>query len=99
MASTGTVRSLRPRSLRSSRTCGKCEVRRLNDCAIQRYDPGGAKKHGEQNFSSGAIKYSIVDKASPIMAGMSDFEIGDEAFFKITWGAIAGGPRPGYGAD
>ena len=36
---------------------------------------GGAKKHGEQNFSSGAIKYTIVDKASPIMKGMSDFEI------------------------
>jgi len=27
---------------------------------------GGAKKHGEQNFSSGAIKYTIADKASPI---------------------------------
>ncbi|MEO8078539.1 MAG: ThuA domain-containing protein [Acidobacteriota bacterium] len=46
---------------------------------------GGAKKHGEQNFSSGAIKYTIVDKASPIMKGMTDFEITDEAFFKITW--------------
>ena len=38
---------------------------------------------GEQNFSSGAIKYTIVDKASPIMKGMPDFEINDEAFFKI----------------
>ena len=46
---------------------------------------GGAKKHGEQNYSAGAIKYTIVDKASPIMKGMSDFEIADEAFFKMTW--------------
>ena len=46
---------------------------------------GGAKKHGEQNFSAGAIKTTIVDKASPIMKGMSDFEIPDEAFFKMTW--------------
>jgi type 1 glutamine amidotransferase len=46
---------------------------------------GGAKKHGERNYSAGAIKYTIVDKASPIMKGMSDFEIADEAFFKITW--------------
>ena len=51
---------------------------------------GGAKKHGEQNFSSGAIKYTIVDKASPIMKGMSDFEINDEAFFKITWAQTPG---------
>ena len=46
---------------------------------------GGSKLHGERNFSSGAIKYTIVDTASPIMKGMSDFEITDEAFFKITW--------------
>ena len=46
---------------------------------------GGAKKHGEQNFSAGAIKYTIVDKTSPIMKGLSDFQIDDEAFFKITW--------------
>src|SRR5206468_445717 len=51
---------------------------------------GGAKKHGEQNFSAGAIKTTIVDKASPIMKGMSDFEIPDEAFFKMTWA-----PAPG----
>ena len=51
---------------------------------------GGAKKHGEQNFSSGAIKYTIVDKASPIMKGLSDFEIQDEAFFKITWAQAPG---------
>lgn len=46
---------------------------------------GGAKKHGEQNFSSGELKTVIVDKAHPITQGMSDFTIGDEAFHTITW--------------
>ena len=46
---------------------------------------GGGKKHGEVNFSAGEIKYTIVDKESPIMKGMSDFSIQDEAFFKMTW--------------
>ena len=48
---------------------------------------GGAKKHGEQNFSAGEIKTTIVDKASPIMKDMADFSIQDEAFFKMTWAA------------
>ncbi len=46
---------------------------------------GGAKKHGETNFSAGDIKYSIVNKASPIMQGMSDFTLNDEAFFLMTF--------------
>ena len=46
---------------------------------------GGAKKHGETNFSAGSIKYSIVDTASPIMKGMTDFAIDDEAFMLMTW--------------
>jgi type 1 glutamine amidotransferase len=46
---------------------------------------GGAKKHGETNFSSGEMKYTIVDKADPIMQGMSDFSINDEAFMLMTW--------------
>jgi type 1 glutamine amidotransferase len=64
---------------------------------------GGAKKHGEQNFSQGAIKYTIVDKESPIMKGMSDFEVPDEAFFKITWAkspdvhVLATAPMPSSG--
>ena len=45
---------------------------------------GGAKKHGERNFSSGEIAYTITDKSHPIMQGMSDFKIADEAFFLIT---------------
>jgi type 1 glutamine amidotransferase len=64
---------------------------------------GGAKKHGEQNFSAGAIKYTIADKASPIMKGMSDFELNDEAFFKMTWSqspaihVLATAPMPSSG--
>jgi type 1 glutamine amidotransferase len=46
---------------------------------------GGAKKHGETNFSAGPIKYTIADPASPIMQGMSDFAIDDEAFMLMTW--------------
>ena len=47
---------------------------------------GGAKKHGEQNFSQGDMKYTITDKADPIMQGMSDFTLPkDEAFKLMTW--------------
>ena len=46
---------------------------------------GGAKRHGETNFSAGMIKYTVADKSDPIMRGVSDFEIDDEAFFRMTW--------------
>jgi type 1 glutamine amidotransferase len=47
---------------------------------------GGAKKHGEVNYTLGAdIPYTIVDKTNPIMAGMSDITVFDEAFFNMTW--------------
>ena len=47
---------------------------------------GGAKKHGEVNYTLGApIAYTIVDSADPIMKGMSNFTIFDEAFFDMTW--------------
>jgi type 1 glutamine amidotransferase len=47
---------------------------------------GGAKKHGEVNYTLGApIPYTIVDTADPIMKGMTDITIWDEAFFKMTW--------------
>jgi type 1 glutamine amidotransferase len=45
---------------------------------------GGAKKHGERNFSQGELAYTISDNEHPIMKGMSDFSITDEAFFLIT---------------
>ena len=47
---------------------------------------GGAKKHGEVNFTLDApIHYTVVDKSNPIMKDMSDITISDEAFFTITW--------------
>jgi len=47
---------------------------------------GGAKKHGEVNYTLGApIAYTVTDAADPIMAGMSNFTIFDEAFYNITW--------------
>jgi len=47
---------------------------------------GGAKKHGETNFTLEAkVPYTIVDKEHPITKGMSDFMIEDEAFYLMTW--------------
>jgi type 1 glutamine amidotransferase len=47
---------------------------------------GGAKKHGEVNYTLDApIHYTVVDKADPIMKDMTDITIDDEAFFLLTW--------------
>jgi len=47
---------------------------------------GGAKKHGEVNFTLEApVHYTVADRANPIMKDMSDLTISDEAFFLITW--------------
>jgi type 1 glutamine amidotransferase len=47
---------------------------------------GGAKKHGEVNYTLDApIEYEIVDKENPIMKDMSPMTIWDEAFYKMTW--------------
>lgn len=47
---------------------------------------GGAKKHGEVNYTLDApIPYTVVDKSNPIMADMSDMTLWDEAFFLMTW--------------
>lgn len=47
---------------------------------------GGAKKHGETNFTLEAdVPYTIVDAAHPIMEGMTNFSIKDEAFYSMTW--------------
>ncbi len=47
---------------------------------------GGAKKHGEVNYTLDApVPYTITDKANPIMQDMSDFTLWDESFFKMTW--------------
>ncbi len=47
---------------------------------------GGAKKHGEVNYTLEAdVPYTVADRADPIMQGVPDFSIHDEAFFLITW--------------
>lgn len=47
---------------------------------------GGAKKHGEVNYTLEAeVSYTIADPSSPIMEGISNFAITDEAFFLMTW--------------
>lgn len=47
---------------------------------------GGAKKHGEVNYTLDApIHYTIVDQSDPIMKDMTDITILDEAFYNMTW--------------
>ena len=47
---------------------------------------GGAKKHGEVNYTLDApIHYSVVDQSDPIMKDMSEITILDEAFYNLTW--------------
>jgi type 1 glutamine amidotransferase len=47
---------------------------------------GGAKKHGEVNYTLEAdVAYTIANPSHPIVQGMTDFTIKDEAFFLITW--------------
>lgn len=47
---------------------------------------GGAKRHGEVNYTLDApIHYSIADKADPIAKDLTDLTLLDEAFFKMTW--------------
>lgn len=47
---------------------------------------GGAKKHGQTNYTLEAdVPYTIADTSHPIMQGMSNFSIKDEAFFLMTW--------------
>jgi type 1 glutamine amidotransferase len=68
---------------------------------------GGAKKHGDVNYTLDApVPYTVVDGASPVMKGMSNFTLFDEAFYNMTWApdpgihvlattAIAGTPSAG----
>ena len=47
---------------------------------------GGAKKHGETNFTLEApVTYTFPEADNPITKGASGFEITDEAFFLMTW--------------
>ena len=61
---------------------------------------GGAKKHGEVNYTLEAdVAYTIVDPSHPIVQGMTDFTIKDEAFFLHHVGEVAGDHRAGDRAD
>ena len=60
---------------------------------------GGGKKHGEVNYSAGAIHYTIVDKANPIMKDMSEITIDDEAFYLLTLAQESPHPRAGNHGD
>jgi type 1 glutamine amidotransferase len=52
---------------------------------------GGAKKHGEVNYTLEApVTYTITEPTHPIMQGMTGFTITDEAFFLMTWDKIPG---------
>jgi type 1 glutamine amidotransferase len=47
---------------------------------------GGAKKHGDINFTLDAhVPYTVVDSASPLMQGIAGLQLHDEAFFNMTW--------------
>jgi len=47
---------------------------------------GGAKKHGETNFTLEApVTYTFTEPDNAITKGASGFEITDEAFFLMTW--------------
>jgi type 1 glutamine amidotransferase len=47
---------------------------------------GGAKKHGEVNYTLEApVPYTVADKSDPIMKDMANFTLLDEAFFNMTW--------------
>jgi len=47
---------------------------------------GGAKKHGEVNFTLDApVAYKVADNADPIMKDMTDLTLFDEAFYGLTW--------------
>ena len=52
---------------------------------------GGAKKHGEVNYTLDApIRYEVVDKTHPITRDLSDLTLFDEAFYGLTWAKSPG---------
>jgi len=47
---------------------------------------GGAKKHGEINYTLDAnVPYTVVDSTSPLTKGIAGLTLRDEAFFNMTW--------------
>jgi hypothetical protein len=52
---------------------------------------GGAKKHGEVNYTLEApVSYTVADKAHPVMKDMTGLTLLDESFFNMTWAADPG---------
>jgi type 1 glutamine amidotransferase len=52
---------------------------------------GGAKKHGEINFTLDAnVSYTVVDAQSPLIKGIAGLTLRDEAFFEMTWAKSPG---------
>jgi len=44
---------------------------------------GAAKQHGERNWSRGLLELRVVDRGHPVIQGMADFRMEDEAFFLL----------------
>ena len=52
---------------------------------------GGAKKHGEINFTLDAsVPYTVVDSTNPLAKGVAGLTLRDEAFFNMTWASNPG---------
>jgi len=52
---------------------------------------GGAKKHGEINFTLDAnVPYTVTDPVNPLTKGIAGLTLRDEAFFSMTWAANPG---------
>jgi type 1 glutamine amidotransferase len=47
---------------------------------------GGGKRHGETNFTlETGVSYVVADPESPIVKGLNNLSISDEAFYKMDW--------------
>lgn len=47
---------------------------------------GGAKKHGDINFTLDAnVPYTVVDPTNPLVRAIGGLTLRDEAFFNMTW--------------
>jgi type 1 glutamine amidotransferase len=52
---------------------------------------GGAKKHGDINFTLDAsVPYTVVDPNSPLVKDIAGLTLRDEAFFNMTWASNPG---------
>jgi type 1 glutamine amidotransferase len=52
---------------------------------------GGAKKHGDINYTLDAsVPYTVVDTTNPLVKGIAGLTLRDEAFFNMTWASNPG---------